>query len=65
VLGLLADSPFPDAPPRFVRARLFRYRFTAPGEPGWWRRDQEEEYLPPLSLDSPSLREILRRMEWE
>ena len=31
-LSLLRTNPFPDAPPRFVRAQLFRYRFTTPEE---------------------------------
>ena len=30
-LSLLATNPFPDAPPRWVRARLFRYEFAPPG----------------------------------
>ena len=28
VLGLLRENPFPQKPPRYVRARLFLYRFT-------------------------------------
>ena len=27
-LRLLRHNPFPDAPPRYVRAQLYRYRFT-------------------------------------
>ena len=53
VLGLLETNPFPDAPPRFVRAQLYQYRFsdsTAPGEAGWWRRELEGIYVPPVSL---------------
>src|SRR5262249_44724635 len=29
-LRLLANDPFPEAPPRFIRARLFRYEFVRP-----------------------------------
>src|SRR2546428_12271435 len=42
VLGLLASNPFPDHPPRYVRALLYEYRFTTAAERratgAWWRR---------------------------
>ena len=51
---LLRSSPFPAAPPTFVRARLYRYRFTdrrQRRESGaWWTRTLVGEYLPPVSL---------------
>jgi hypothetical protein len=50
-------NPFPDHPPRLVRARLYRYRFTTPAERrrtgAWWSRDLVGEYLPPLRLSPP------------
>ncbi|MFJ5259936.1 lipase maturation factor family protein [Streptomyces sp. NPDC088387] len=51
-LRLLRRSPFPpDAPPRFVRARLFRYRYTTWRElratGACWERTFVREYLPP------------------
>jgi hypothetical protein len=43
-LRLLRHNPFPDAPPRYVRASLFHYRFTTPGERratgAWWQRER-------------------------
>jgi len=58
VKPLLARDPFPDAPPRFVRAELWRYQFTRPGDgsSAWWRRTWTREYLRPVSLDDPALR---------
>ncbi|MFF9086149.1 lipase maturation factor family protein [Streptomyces sp. NPDC014991] len=54
-LRLLRRSPFPpDTPPRYVRARLFRYRYTSLRE--WretgacWERTYVREYLPPTRL---------------
>jgi hypothetical protein len=32
VLRLLNHNPFPDKPPRYIRARFFRYRFTSRAE---------------------------------
>jgi hypothetical protein len=53
-LGLLRRNPFPDAPPRFVRARFFRYRFTSWHERrelgAWWVRSFEADYLAPVGL---------------
>lgn len=60
-LALLANDPFPDHPPRFVRAELYRYRFTHPGEgPAWWARERIGEYLRPVSRDDPDLAAFLR-----
>jgi hypothetical protein len=54
-LKLLGANPFPHRPPRWVRARLYRYRFTTPAERrqtgAWWVRDLAGEYLPPLCLE--------------
>ncbi|MET8636897.1 lipase maturation factor family protein [Streptomyces sp. NPDC004096] len=54
-LRLLRRSPFPpDAPPRFVRARLFRYRYTTWQElrstGACWERSYVREFLPPTRL---------------
>src|ERR1700737_2541244 len=38
-LSLIANNPFPNAPPHFIRARLYRYRFAPLGDPAWWRRE--------------------------
>ena len=56
VLGLLRGDPFGGRPPRFVRARLFLYRFTTPRERretgAWWHRTFVGEYVRPVSLRS-------------
>jgi len=46
VLGLLAHNPFPDRPPRFIRAELFRYHF---GRDTWWTRERISDYSPVLT----------------
>jgi len=54
VLRLMEKNPFPQAPPRYVRAQLYEYRFTSFAERrttgNWWRREYKGEYLPALSL---------------
>jgi hypothetical protein len=55
VLGLFRTNPFPDHPPRFIRAQLYAYRFTNAAERrasgAWWVRTLEGPYVPPVSLD--------------
>ena len=56
VLGLMSDNPFPDKPPRYLRTRLFNYRFTSLSQRwesgNWWRREFIKEYGPVVSLRS-------------
>lgn len=67
-LSLLATNPFPDRPPRYVRARLYEYQFTTPNQRRdtglWWLRDDAGTYFPPVALDDPGFREILERNGW-
>ncbi len=53
-LRLLRANPFPDDPPQYVRAQLYRYRFTTPAElrrdHAWWHRTLEAPYLRPIAL---------------
>ena len=67
-LSLLAGNPFPGVPPRFVRARLYEYRFTTREERSrtgdWWVRRLVGEYFPAVSLDDPAFRGLLEREGW-
>ena len=55
VLHLLGATPFPDRPPRFVRALLYDYRFAdrrrAQRREQWWVRSLSGLYFPVVSLD--------------
>ncbi|WP_343600331.1 lipase maturation factor family protein [Mycobacterium sp.] len=65
-LRLLRRNPFQQSPPRYVRAQLYRYRFTTwhelRRERAWWHRTLKGGYLPPIALGNnpaagrPSLR---------
>jgi hypothetical protein len=63
-LSLLANDPFPGEPPRYIRAKLYRYQFAPLAEKGWWRREPLGEWLPPLSIDDPRLTRFLRSYGW-
>ncbi len=52
VLSLLGENPFPDQPPRFVRARLELYTFTGWGSRDWWAQQDQGLFCPPLQLQS-------------
>jgi hypothetical protein len=55
VLGLLRRNPFPDAPPLYVRARLYLYRYTSWTEwrrtGAWWTRTPAGEYIGAVRLE--------------
>ncbi len=55
VAALFERNPFPQNPPRYVRAALYRYRFTTAEEHretgAWWKRQELGEYLPSVSLE--------------
>ena len=63
---LLDESrdPFPDAPPRWIRVEVFRYRMAAPGGEAVWEREWVGELMPPIAADDPLLREHLRGRGW-
>ncbi|HTB79724.1 MAG TPA: lipase maturation factor family protein [Opitutaceae bacterium] len=56
VLALFRANPFPQHPPRYVRAVLYNYEFTEPAVRAhtgqYWRRAVSDLYLPPVSLRS-------------
>ena len=62
-------NPFPDVPPRYVRALWYQYRFSSPEvrkKTGlWWVRESVGSYFPTVSLQSPALRAMLQQMGWE
>ncbi len=63
-LSLLAGNPFPDHPPRFVRARLYVYRFAPYGSGRWWDRQLLGDWIPPLSATDSRLLRFLDAYGW-
>jgi hypothetical protein len=63
-LSLLARNPFPNAPPHYIRARLYRYQFAPIGDRAWWKREPVGEWLPALSTDDAEFRRLLGAMDW-
>ena len=56
VIKLLEKNPFPEVPPRYVRAVLYHYRFTdlrTKRKDGlWWNRERQGLYCRPIALRS-------------
>jgi hypothetical protein len=56
VLELFAKNPFPNAPPKQIRAVLWQYWFSSTSEKHaqgvWWRRELLGLYAPTIQLDS-------------
>ena len=65
-LSLLDGNPFPEGPPRAVRALLYRYEFAPPGnaDGAWWRRTLLGTWLPELGADDQRLRDYLAARGW-
>ncbi len=65
-LSLFASNPFPEHPPHYIRAVLFRYSFAPPGNPEgrWWNRERIDLWLPPLSAGDTRLRGLLQSAGW-
>ncbi len=54
VLSLIKYNPFPNAPPKHIRARLYQYKFAPLNdkEKRYWVRTLEGEYVGPSSLNA-------------
>jgi hypothetical protein len=65
-VSLFAGNPFPDQPPRYIRAIRYRYTFARPGNAQglWWHREPVDVWLPPLSANDPRLVEFLQSAGW-
>ena len=54
VLAMMAKDPFPDRPPRYLRALLYDYHFSDPATRratgAWWTRTPTALYCPVLTL---------------
>ncbi|KAG1714702.1 Lipase maturation factor 2 [Nymphon striatum] len=64
VINLLNHNPFPDKPPKYIKATLYTYHYTSYNikerrNNNWWVRKNPTEYLPVLTKDNPSLQEYL------
>jgi predicted DCC family thiol-disulfide oxidoreductase YuxK len=64
VLALIGRNPFPEKPPRLIRAQLYDYRFTnwaARSRTGnWWARTPLGPYVRPVSLENLSALPLLQ-----
>jgi hypothetical protein len=63
-LSLFAANPFPNKPPLYIRAVLYRYSFTSPADASakagphhyWTRQPIGAPWLPAMAADDPRLR---------
>ncbi len=61
VLGLPANDPFPDTPPRFLRTPFARYRFAPMGGETWWEIQPLGDFCPAVALEGGRLVPARRR----
>jgi predicted DCC family thiol-disulfide oxidoreductase YuxK len=67
VLRLIERNPFPDRPPKLLRAQMYEYRFTewrTRRETGkWWTRTPLGLYVPSVSLENLSPLPIIKQAQ--
>jgi predicted DCC family thiol-disulfide oxidoreductase YuxK len=57
VLGLMETNPFPDKPPKYVRALFYDYTYASPEEKArgiWWHREYVGTFFPRAMLKNPA-----------
>lgn len=66
IVGLFAENPFPDKPPKYIRAVLYQYQFAKPGNPQglYWTRTEVGDWLPALSANNSQLIMYLKAEGW-
>ncbi|XP_021367200.1 lipase maturation factor 2-like [Mizuhopecten yessoensis] len=60
VIQLLQHNPYPEEPPKYIRATLYHYHFSQANGQDWWVREKKNEYFPPVEKDNPSLVQYLK-----
>ncbi len=62
VLDLMGSNPFPEKPPKYIRAKLYTYRYTTlkSNSSNWWRRKFERDYMPAISKETKGLKDHLQ-----
>jgi hypothetical protein len=65
-IGLFAGNPFPNQPPRYIRAVRYRYIFAQPGNARGilWNRERVDLWLPVMSAKDPLLIGFLKSRGW-
>jgi hypothetical protein len=64
IVSLFAKNPFPDKPPRYIRAELYRYTF-AKSDKIWWKREKLGDWIPPMSVSDARLLQFLKSYGWD
>ncbi|XP_034371920.2 lipase maturation factor 2 isoform X1 [Arvicanthis niloticus] len=58
----VANYPFREQPPTYLRAQRYKYWFSKPGNQSrWWHRQWVEEFFPSVSLGDPTLETLLQQ----
>lgn len=66
VVGLFARNPFPQHPPKYIRAILYRYKLAKPGNKQhlFWTRENLGEWMPAISANNAQLIDYLKYKNW-
>jgi len=62
-LSLIANNPFPDKPPEYIKIDIYRYEFASSSTV--WERTKLGNWLQPLSTSTPRLNEFIEANNWK
>ncbi len=65
-LSLLANNPFPDKPPKYIRVQFYHYKFAPLNNKDKvvWERAYIGDWLPPLAKDNKELQNYIKAYGW-
>ena len=66
-LGLLANNPFPEQPPKNIRIKMYRYKFLPPGDESGkiWKSELVGTWLNPVSKSTPGFKRLIQKNRWK
>ena len=64
-LSLIANNPFPDNLPKYIKIEFYKYEFAKPGTGKVWNRTYVGQWLPPISTETKGLRDFIKANRWE
>ena len=64
-LSLIANNPFPNESPKYIKIEFYKYEFAKPGTGKVWERIYVGQWLPPISTETKGLRGFIKGNRWE
>jgi hypothetical protein len=60
-LKAVKENPFPEEPPEYIRAKIYRFEMQPPLEENTWEREELGTWMPPINQDNERLERYIER----